>query len=572
MTLQLNWRHQFEFAGYYAALHKGFYKEAGLDVTLKEGAPNLSPIDEVTQGRADFGISSSGLVRSYLEGKSVLMLAPIFQHSPEVLLSLNQKLHTPVDVLKAGTIGLQPGDESLDLKAMFVNEGIALNKLKINTETRGLQDLLSGKIVAMNAFLSNEPFWLQQHGIPYSTIKPAHYGMDFYNGILFTRRAVEKAHPDAVSAFRTATLKGWEYALTNQDEIIGLILAQYNSQEKSREQLVFEAKTLADLIDSNVIRLGHSNTWRWHHIAETYVKFGVINSDFNLDGFFYDPNPPPPDMSWLYRLFAAALLAISLIAAFAFYISRVNRKLQQAYDTSERALASQRQFIAMVSHEFRSPLSVIDISAQLLTRKFGDTIETAPVIERIHRGVARLTAFVDNCLTQERFANETFVLHLARVNLNELAAWADSEQTSVGHIIVSEIDPALSEMDGDPQLLRILLSNLLSNAVKYSPADSRITLRFKLHGKNCRIEVIDQGAGISADELPVIFNKYVRGRAASSIAGAGLGLSLVKRIVELHGGTIHVQSTPGEGSQFIVEIPLSQKTQIKTQCNKVPRD
>ena len=76
VTLQLNWLHQFEFAGYYAALHKGFYQEAGLLVTVKEGAPSISPIDEVTQKRADFGVSSSGLVKSFLEGKPLLVLAP----------------------------------------------------------------------------------------------------------------------------------------------------------------------------------------------------------------------------------------------------------------------------------------------------------------------------------------------------------------------------------------------------------------------------------------------------------------------------------------------------------------
>lgn len=236
----------------------------------------------------------------------------------------------------------------------------------------------------------------------------------------------------------------------------------------------------------------------------------------------------------------------------------------QANQVAEQALADQRQFIAMVSHEFRSPLSVIDVSAQLLTLK-GDDTESAPVIARIRRGVARLTVFVDNCLTQERFANESFVLRAGRVNLNELADWASAEQTLSGHVVVTEIDHDLKEIEGDTQLLRILVSNLLSNAVKYSPLASEITLRIHLHETYCRIEVIDQGQGILADELPLIFKKYVRGSATSGIPGAGLGLTLVTRIVNLHGGSIDVQSTPGKGSRFVVEIPIKQPAHVLMQ-------
>jgi ABC-type nitrate/sulfonate/bicarbonate transport system substrate-binding protein len=79
VTMQLRWQHQFQFAGYYAALDKGFYKDAGLDVTLKEGGSKVSAIDEVLQRRADFGVSNFGLVKDYLDGKPVLMLARIFQ-------------------------------------------------------------------------------------------------------------------------------------------------------------------------------------------------------------------------------------------------------------------------------------------------------------------------------------------------------------------------------------------------------------------------------------------------------------------------------------------------------------
>ena len=230
---------------------------------------------------------------------------------------------------------------------------------------------------------------------------------------------------------------------------------------------------------------------------------------------------------------------------------------EKSNQIAEQALADQRQFIAMVSHEFRSPLSVIDVSAQLLIRKLGETSESVPVIARIRRGVARLTAFVDNCLTQERFANETFVLHAARVNLKELAAWATADLASSDRIIVTEMDPDLSEVEGDMQLLRILLSNLLSNAVKYSPADSIITLRFMRQETTLHLEVIDRGQGISADELPLIFKKYVRGSATGDIPGAGLGLTLAARIIELHGGSIDVHSQPGKGCLFIVKIPLT---------------
>jgi diguanylate cyclase (GGDEF)-like protein len=329
VTMQLRWKHQFQFAGYYAALEKGFYRDAGLDVTLKEGGSHISPTDEVLQGRAQFGVSNSGLVKSYMLEKPVLMLAPIVQHSPTILLSLGDQLLNPAQVAKAGLIRLQPGDESLEQKAMFVNEGIALDKLRITNEGFGVEDLLSGKVAAINAYRSNEPFLLQQRGVSFSFLEPNRYGMDFYSDILFTSRAVQTAQPQVVADFRAATLKGWEYALAHSDELIDLILARYNTQDKSRAHLSFEAKTLSELISPDMIQIGHSNPWRWRHIAQTYTKIGMMNSELDLEPFFYDPNPAF-DLTWLYRSLAGALLLTASLVGVSLYIFRINRKLQRS--------------------------------------------------------------------------------------------------------------------------------------------------------------------------------------------------------------------------------------------------
>jgi ABC-type nitrate/sulfonate/bicarbonate transport system substrate-binding protein len=194
VSLQLRWTHQFQFAGYYAALHKGFYHEAGLDVSLKEGGPGADPVAAVLAGESDFGISISSLVIDYLKGKPVLMLGPVFQHSPNVLLVRGENRHLSELALPgAGAVALMEGDQDVELKVMFLNEGIDLDRLQIVPDENHLVDFLNGRVEALNGYVSNEPFVLQQAGIPFSILRPQSYGMDFYGDLLFTTPALARS-------------------------------------------------------------------------------------------------------------------------------------------------------------------------------------------------------------------------------------------------------------------------------------------------------------------------------------------------------------------------------------------
>lgn len=232
--------------------------------------------------------------------------------------------------------------------------------------------------------------------------------------------------------------------------------------------------------------------------------------------------------------------------------------LQQAKETAERSLTEQRQFIAMVSHEFRSPLAVIDYATQLLVVKLRTETTVTPILERIQRGVSRLSNFLENCLTEDRLDSEGLFLQASVIDIHRLAASIKEsiQLISDSHQISVELDQNMPELNADPQLLRILLLNLLGNAVKYSPPKSQIQLRISHNDLTYIFEVTDHGQGIPADELPLIFQKYMRGRSIIGVAGAGLGLALVKRIVELHKGNIEVYSQVNVGTAIKVTFPL----------------
>ena len=254
-----------------------------------------------------------------------------------------------------------------------------------------------------------------------------------------------------------------------------------------------------------------------------------------------------------------AALLVAIVATSLFWLRRlrrVNTALHAALDDVRATEAEQRHFISMLSHEIRSPLAVIDSSVQLLALR--GSAESAPVLARIRRGVARLSSFFDNSLTQDRLSSSNFSLQHVDLDLAEIAVWAveSAELQSERHPVRLTLEPDLPRMQGDPTLLRILLVNLLSNAIKFSPPHQDICLHVSKTAQGLRLEVCDAGPGIPDDELPVIFERFRRGRGTGKIPGAGLGLALVARIVALHGGQIAAANRPEGGARFTVDLPV----------------
>ena len=312
VTMQIRWMHQFQFAGYYAALEKGFYREAGLNVSIVEGAPGRSPVAEVLAGRAQYGEANSELLYHYLRGKPLVALAAIFQHSPSVLLALRGSgINTPHDVIgkKVMMVG---GTEDVDFLAMFFNEGVTKDHLNILPSSYNIQDLIDGKTDLFNAYSTNEPYYLREQGYQAIIIDPSDYGIDFYSDILFTTRDEIARHPQRARKFREATIRGWEYAMSHQDEIIDLLLNKYQAQ-KSRAHLKFEAEAMADLILPTLVPVGNMNKGRFEKMADVMAQFNLVDGDYSLDKFIYDPNPQVDLKTfWQVMIFILVLLAATI--------------------------------------------------------------------------------------------------------------------------------------------------------------------------------------------------------------------------------------------------------------------
>lgn len=289
LHLQLRWHHQFQFAGYYAALEKGYYKKAGLNVTIHNGTPEKMPVKEVLQGHAQYGVANSELLLERLRGAPLVALAAIFQHSPSVLLARKDaEILSPDDLIGKKVMMLDRYVDA-DFIAMFSNENLDIKDINIIPSSFEIKDLIDGKVDAFNSYISNEPYYLLQNGIEFTIINPRNYGVDFYSDILFTTEDEIKQHPERVKAFRQASLEGWYYAMNHPQEIIDLLLNKYKVT-KSRNHLEFEAEAIRSLIISDLIDLGHMNPWRWRYMAETFVQAGMVKNDHLLQGFIYSPN------------------------------------------------------------------------------------------------------------------------------------------------------------------------------------------------------------------------------------------------------------------------------------------
>ncbi len=335
VDLQLRWHHQFQFAGYYAALEKGFYRAEGLEVRLHAGNPEHQPVSEVLAGRAQYAEGNAEVLYHRLQGKPLVALASIFQHSPSVLLTLQSSGINSVHDLIGKKVMLMNKTEDADFLTMFLNEGISHSQVELLSSSYQLDDLITGKVQAFNAYTTNEPYFLEQLNIPYNIINPSTYRVDFYSDILFTSEAELRAHPERVAAMRRATLKGWRYAMDHPDEIIDLLLSKYQVN-KTRDHLQFEAAAIRKLIFPNLIEIGHMNPGRWQHMADTFVKSGLVQDNDALDGFIYDPDPSSLP-GWVVPVLTAMLVSLAIALLVSYYLHRFNRRLSYAQQTLQES-------------------------------------------------------------------------------------------------------------------------------------------------------------------------------------------------------------------------------------------
>ncbi|MBC3919353.1 ABC transporter substrate-binding protein [Undibacterium sp. CY18W] len=356
VRLQLKWTHAFQFAGYYAAKELGYYREAGLDVDIQQAQPGMDVIDEVVSGKADYGIGTSSLVLSRKEGKPVVVIAVIFQHSPLILIARKDGESQTVHDLSGKRIMLEP--QSQELLAYLKRENIPFDQFKKVEHSFNVDDLINGRVDVMSAYLTNEPFRLGQAGVAYHIYTPRSVGIDFYGDNLFTTDKEIKEHPERVKAFRAASLRGWEYALQHQEEIIDLILQRYvglNKLGSNKEFFHYEAAQTSYLLSHDLIAIGYMNPGRWRHIADTYAELGMLPAHFSMDDFLYEPNPEV-NLSWFYVWSLFALIFVGIVGSVALYILRVNRRLAHSLDEIRKNELRLSFLSSAIEH---SPASVI---------------------------------------------------------------------------------------------------------------------------------------------------------------------------------------------------------------------
>ena len=334
VSLQLKWYPQWQFAGYYVAQAKGFYLEEGLKVDIRSGGPGISPADEVSSGRADFGIGSSHLVIDRIQGKPVVAIAAILQQTPAAFMTLMEsELKKPED-FGGKRVMLMKGNSSFELLATLQKAGV-LDQIERVDSSFVLASLHNGQADVFNAYISNEPYVFEQQGVPYNLITPASEGLQFYSDVLFTDQSEVESRIEMVKAFERASLKGWRYALEHLSESIDIV--HRIAPEKSKAHLRFEAVSLSSHMANSLLPLGYMSEERWSSILSSLKSIGLADTDASIsyDKFLFESYKQ--EFNWAhYWPHVSAAVLFFVVLSFMLYLTHsrsrnAEQRLAQSY-------------------------------------------------------------------------------------------------------------------------------------------------------------------------------------------------------------------------------------------------
>jgi signal transduction histidine kinase len=583
VILQLRWDHQFQFAGYYAALWQGYYKDIDLDVEIRSAVlpsrRTLNAITEVAEERAHFGVGSVDALVARGKGSPLVLVADIFQQSAVGVFAWEEtRLSSPADLLKLNVKRASASNlTDVELQAMLRSEGI--NPENVGKIMKGRPfNLLRDKKIDVYAGYTLTALWrAQQLGKRLTVMRPSAYGVDFYGDGLITHARIAEENPTMVARFKEASLKGWRYALENKEEIVKRI-----SQDLVRVYGVqdvvgfnrFQSKEIEKLTLYPIVELGHVNNKRWRRIYEELDRSKMIDAPVELSKFIFDPQRKLRERRIIYKNILLFGIPLSLTALFGIYIwIRVLRStvasrtadLEISRRNAEKANAAKSELLANMSHELRTPLNaVVGFSALIQKEAFGPlgNEKYREYLDDINSSGLHLLDLINDILDVSAVEVGSVELHEENVNISkvvEASMHMIKTRAEKGRVFVSShIDPDTPEIYADRRRMMQIFLNLLSNAVKFSPKRGEVSVRAQLNNDGS-LDLIVDDAGIGMDEADVEIALSLFGQADSDIdrnyEGTGLGLPLTKGLVELHGGTMKVKSEKGKGTTITITLP-----------------
>jgi len=287
IRVQINWNHQFQFAGFYAAIKQGYYQQAGLDVTVKAWQPGVNVMDEVVSGRADFATGYSSILADYAKGQPISLVMASFQFSPMVLLS-----HEPIDNLEQFSGRSIMHYNNLQINGLINKANTVVKNPIVEIDSSGdLNDFINKEVDFYAAYKTNEPHRLEKAGVPYYLVDPKTFGIQSYGDLIFTNQEKARFNPREVKAFKEATILGWKYAIEHQEELVDYVIKHY-PVKKDRSALLAEAKATTIYVQSGHNPVGNVEAAKLLATAVQAKEIGLITEkeldQIDLEYFIFD--------------------------------------------------------------------------------------------------------------------------------------------------------------------------------------------------------------------------------------------------------------------------------------------
>lgn len=588
VVLQLRWDHQFQFAGYYAALWQDYYEDEGLEVEIRsafiEDGQVLQATEEVAAGKADFGVGAVDILIANDKDFNLSIIASIFQRSAvEFFMQEETPFNSIVDLTNLKTARREKDLLDIELQAILIAEGINPNHLELYEHSGNftIEDLITNEFHVVPIYLSSILYYSEEKGIALKTIRPIDYGIDFYGDSLFTRLELAQNNPQLVEAFKRASLRGWEYALENPEEIAEKIAISFISAEKNVEESIaynkFQAKKVLELTFYPVVETGNINPHRWKKTHESLHKLGLVSHDIVLDQIIFDYEAILREetkrqekilriLSFSTLIILVVILIIHLTAKNT--MNQLEKLFQKELEENKKKegiiiyqarMAAMGEMIANIAHQWRQPLNNLGLILANVEDEFiheeltKESLEDA--VERSRRLINKMSETIDDFryFSNPKESREVFSVYENIVSVLELV----EEKLKLNNIKVLFRDITMDKAYGYSNQYFQGIFNIITNsidALSNTEVEAREIL-ITLYRKEDMVvaEIEDNGGGIREDIKDKIFDIYFTTKDKSQ--GTGLGLYMTQIIVENNlDGSISWENT-GRGVKMIVAVP-----------------